>query len=418
MESNEKLFERACRLIPGGVHSPVRSFKGLDMSPRFVERAKGAFLYDVEGADYIDFCMSFGPLICGHADEEVGAAVAAQLEKGFTYGACETLSLELAEKLVELVAPVEQVRLVNSGTEAVMSAIRLARGYTGRSKILKFAGCYHGHSDALLIRAGSGLAGTAEASSAGVPAGVAEDTLIVELDDLPALEACLAAHKRQVAAIIVEPLPANNGLLIQSREFLQALRSLADEHGALLIFDEVISGLRVGPAGMIGRMGITPDLVTYGKILGGGLPVGALAGRREIMEWLAPIGPVYQAGTLSANPLALAAGLANLAKLTPEAYKKLEENSKRVLGILSHWLEEFFAGVEITSYGSLFWPCTENSLSRAKDIPADLEKTFAPLFKALLAKGVYLAPSAWEVGFISLAHDEHLADELERRLWS
>jgi len=331
--NSDQLFKKSLKYVPGGVHSPVRSFKGLHTVPRFINKADGAFITDEDGKEYIDFCMSFGPLILGHRDRKVEAAVAESLTRGWSYGACEKYSLELAEYLVENISFIDQVRFVNSGTEAVMTALRLVRGYTGKSKIIKFNGCYHGHTDGMLIKAGSGLAGTAEASSSGVTEQTATDTLICKLGDLEAVKTIFADHQGDIAGVIIEPLPANNGIMIQSQEFLQGLRDLCTENKALLIFDEVISGFRVGFEGMAKDTGITPDMVTYGKIIGGGFPVGAVAAKREIMEYLAPIGNVYQAGTLSANPVAMVAGLETVKALTADFYQSLEENTNNVIAI-------------------------------------------------------------------------------------
>ena len=294
-DKQTNLFEQANEFIPGGVHSPVRSFKGLKSTPRFIKEGKGAYITDVSGKNYIDFCMSFGPLILGHQDEDVKEELKDALERGWSFGASEPYSLELARYLVERICFIDKVRFVNSGTEAVMTALRIARGATGRDKIIKFNGCYHGHIDSMLIKAGSGLAGTAEASSAGISTNVAQETIVLELGDKEAVEECLSNHGDQVAAIIIEPLPANNGLLIQHKEFLTFLREITKKHGVLLIHDEVISGFRIGGfQGMSCHTGIFPDLVTYGKVIGGGLPVGAVAGKKEYMDLLAPIGPVYQ----------------------------------------------------------------------------------------------------------------------------
>jgi len=422
MTTQTELFERSKQLVPGGVHSPVRSFKGLDSTPRFIAKGNGAKIWDTDGKDYIDFCMSFGPLILGHRNPGVEEELKAALERGWSYGACEPYSLELLEFLLERLPFVDQMRFVNSGTEAVMTALRLARGVTGKSKIIKFNGCYHGHVDSMLIKAGSGLAGTAEASSAGVPRGTAEDTLILELGDLDEVKACFNDHKDQIAAIIVEPLPANNGLLVQDQAYLEGLRQITKQNGALLIFDEVISGFRVAFGGMAEKTGITPDIVTYGKIIGGGLPVGALAAKKEIMDHLAPVGNVYQAGTLSANPLAMVGGLATLRNLTPENYTKIEENTKSVVGLFRRWLDEHNGGqfkeTEIVQEASLFWMVNKKDVKRACDIPTDLGTKFTPLFEALLEKGIYIAPNGYEVGFCSLAHNEEVQKELERRLFS
>ncbi len=417
-----QLFEQSKKIVPGGVHSPVRSFKGLHTTPRFIEKAKGAKIWDVEGKDYIDFCMSFGPLILGHANDTVKEALNQQLEKGWSYGACETYSLELAEFLVERLPHIDQIRFVNSGTEAVMTAVRLARGASGRKKIIKFDGCYHGHLDALLIKAGSGLAGTAEASSGGVPASIAEDTLILELGDLEGCRQVLERYPEDVALIAVEPLPANNGLLPQTQEFLQGLRDLADQYGAFLLFDEVISGFRMGFGGMAEKTGITPDMVCYGKIIGGGLPVGAVAAKREVMENLAPVGGVYQAGTLSANPLAMVGGLETLKHMTPAAYETLEKNTQNIVALFKKWFQEFeggrFKDLGIVQEGSLFWIHPGEAPKKVSQMPHDLADRFKELFEILLNKGIYLAPNAYEVGFVSLAHDDAVIEELRERLWS
>lgn len=419
MNSNE-LFEKSLKYVPGGVHSPVRSFKGLHTTPRFMNKADGAYITDEEGIDYIDFCMSFGPLILGHRNPKVELAVKEALSRGWSYGACEKYSLELAEYLVDRIQHVDQIRFVNSGTEAVMTAIRVVRGYTGKNKIIKFNGCYHGHIDAMLIKAGSGLAGTAEASSSGVTHHVAEDTLICDLGDLETVKAIFNDHKGEIAGIFIEPLPANNGLLEQSKEFLQGLRDLCTQHDALLIFDEVISGFRVGFEGMAKDLDITPDVVTYGKIIGGGFPVGAIAGKKDIMQSLAPVGSVYQAGTLSANPVAMVAGLVNLQQLTPEFYNTLETHSNKIVSMFSEWLgENGYEDYSIKQYKSLFWLVpTHDKIENIDQIPTNLTERFYSLFETLLNKGIYLSPNAYEVGFGSIAHDEVVQEELKKRLWS
>lgn len=418
--NNKELFEKSLKLVPGGVHSPVRSFKGLHTTPRFINRGKGAFIWDEEGKDFIDFCMSFGPLIHGHQDPEIKEAIIKALENGWTFGACEKYSLELAEYIIGRIPFIEQIRFVNSGTEAVMTAVRLARGITGKSKIIKFNGCYHGHLDAMLIKAGSGLAGEAEASSKGVTEKQAGDTLICELGNLAEVARVFDDHKDQVAAIFIEPLPANNGLLVQDDAFLKGLRDLCTKHGALLVFDEVISGFRIGFGGMAEKTGITPDLVTYGKIIGGGMPVGAVAGPRKYMEFLAPVGPVYQAGTLSGNPVAMAAGLVNLKKLTPAAYEKLEANSVEIVKLMKDWMgKNGFEDYEVIRYGSLFYPIpTHNKLTNITQLPSNMGERFYKLFETFLNKGIYLAPNGYEVGFVSLAHDAKVQEELKNRLWS
>lgn len=419
MNSNE-LFEKSLKLVPGGVHSPVRSFKGLHTTPRFINNGKGAYITDEDGKNYIDFCMSFGPLILGHQDQDVKEAIIKALDNGWTFGACEKYSLELAEFIIGKISYIDQIRFMSSGTEAVMTAIRLARGVTGRPKIIKFNGCYHGHTDSMLIKAGSGLAGTAEASSKGVTAQMAGDTLICELGDLNEVKAVFEAHPKEIAAIFIEPLPANNGLLIQDQAFLQGLRDLCTKYGALLVFDEVISGFRMGFDGMAGITKIIPDIVTYGKIIGGGMPVGAVAGKKDVMQFLAPAGPVYQAGTLSGNPVAMVAGLTSLKKLTPEAYVTLENQTKKVVNVMGEWMKaKGFEDYQTIQYGSLFYPIsTHNKLTNITQLPSNMNERFYSLFKAMLEKGVYLAPNAYEVGFGSLAHTDKVIEDLKNRLWS
>jgi len=422
-DKQANLFEQANEFIPGGVHSPVRSFKGLKSTPRFIKEGKGAYITDVSGKDYIDFCMSFGPLILGHQDEDVKEELKDALERGWSFGTSEPYSLELARYLVERICFIDKVRFVNSGTEAVMTALRIARGATGRDKIIKFNGCYHGHIDSMLIKAGSGLAGTAEASSAGISKNVANETIVLELGDKDAVEECLSNHGDQVAAIIIEPLPANNGLLIQHKEFLTFLRETTKKHGVLLIHDEVISGFRIGGfQGMSCHTGIFPDLVTYGKVIGGGLPVGAVAGKKEYMDLLAPIGPVYQAGTLSANPLAMIGGMATLKKMTPAAYSKLRSQTKAIVDEFGKWLKEYndgeFSHYHLVQKDSLFWFVSKENVRSIPELPSKISEQFLPLFETLLEKGIYLAPNAYEVGFCSLSHDEKVLEDLKKRLWS
>ncbi|OUR97888.1 aspartate aminotransferase family protein [Halobacteriovorax marinus] len=422
MSTQSELFSKSTKLVPGGVHSPVRSFKGLHTTPRFIERADGAYIYDVEGNSYIDFCMSFGPLILGHKNSLVEEELKKALSRGWSYGACEPYSLDLAEYLLSRLPFVDQIRFVNSGTEAVMTALRLARGATKRNKVIKFNGCYHGHVDSMLIKAGSGLAGTSEASSAGVPEGTSQDTLILELGDIEGITQCFKDHAGEIAAIIVEPLPANNGLLVQDKEFLTFLREVTKENDSLLIFDEVISGFRVAFGGMTELTGIIPDIVTYGKIIGGGLPVGAIAAKFDIMQNLAPIGGVYQAGTLSANPLAMVGGLKTLELLDKKSYEALNENTSKIVTLFKKWLKEFndgqFSDYSVLSHSSLFWIVPGEEINCVNKIPADITEKFNPLFEILLNKGIYLSPNAYEVGFGSLAHDDKLIADLEKRLWS
>ncbi len=421
MTTQNELFEKSKKLVPGGVHSPVRSFKGLHTTPRFIKKSHGAMIEDIDGNDYIDFCMSFGPLVLGHKDEDVEKSLVSALSRGWSYGTCEPYSLDLAEYLLSRLNFVDQIRFVNSGTEAVMTALRLARGATKKNKIIKFNGCYHGHTDSMLIKAGSGLAGTSEASSAGVPEGVSEDTLVLELGDVEGIEQCFKDHAGQIAAIIIEPLPANNGLLIQDTSFLQYLRDVTKKNDALLIFDEVISGFRVAFGGMTELTGIVPDILTYGKIIGGGLPVGAIAAKKEIMDNLAPVGNVYQAGTLSANPLAMVGGLETLKKMTTEAYAELNANAEKIISVFTKWLKEYnngeFAHYSLTGHSSLFWIVSEEGINCMDKIPSDITEKFNPLFKTLLDKGIYLSPNSYEVGFVSLAHNDEVIKELETRLW-
>ncbi len=416
--NNTELFEESKKYIPGGVHSPVRSFKGLDFTPRFINRSDGAYIWDEEGKDYIDFCMSFGPLILGHKNPEVKEAISKSIENGWTYGACEKYSLELAKFIIERIPFIEQIRFVSSGTEAVMTALRLARGVTGKSKIIKFNGCYHGHVDSMLIKSGSGLAGTAEASSKGVTPNTSKDTLIVNLGDKDELIKCFEEND-DIAALIMEPLPANYGLLQQDNEFLKFVKKICHDHNALLIFDEVISGFRIAFGGMAEVTGIHPDIVTYGKVIGGGMPVGAIAAKREIMEHLAPMGGVYQAGTLSANPVAMSAGLANLKILAEkDFYTKLCIQTKKYVRTLREWLDKN-TGHKIIHRGSLFWilPASENVNSVDK-IPSNLNQEFNKLNNIFIPKGIYLSPNAYEIGFMSLAHDDNVLEDLHKRLWT
>ncbi|MGA2023284.1 MAG: glutamate-1-semialdehyde 2,1-aminomutase [Steroidobacteraceae bacterium] len=415
---SEQLFARALRVSPGGVHSPVRAFRGVGGTPRFMTGGAGALLRDVDGRDYVDYCMAFGPLILGHADPQIRAAAEAALARGWSLGTAEPYSLELAELITGRIPWVQSIRFVNSGTEAVMSALRVARGATGRSKILKFEGCYHGHSDSMLLRSGSGLAEAPLPDSAGLAPEVVQETLVAPLDDIAALETLFAHRGSQLAAAIIEPLPANYGLLPQRPEFLRALSRLARAHGALLIFDEVISGFRVGFQGYAGLSGIEPDLVTYGKVIGGGFPVGAYGGRRELMELVAPSGPVYQAGTLSANPLAMCAGLATLRRLQDgSTYQRLESLGARLERALAP-----IASLSVQRVGSIFWLCISHQgrpltpMRTPQSFPADAKASFVAPFHTLLERGIYLAPSAFEVGFLSTAHTESQVDALAEAL--
>lgn len=410
---SREYFERAQRVSPGGVHSPVRAFKSVGGTPIFFRSGLGGTLTSVDGREYIDFCQSFGPLILGHRDPDVAKAVREAIETAWSLGACEPYSLELAEWITSRLPWVEMLRFVSSGTEAVMSALRVARGATNRNRILKFEGCYHGHSDSLLVKAGSGLAGESASSSAGVSENVAGDTLIAPLDDEESVRQIFDRFGADIAAVILEPLPANYGLLIQRREFIEETVKVAREHGALVIFDEVISGFRVALGGMAEKLEISPDLVTYGKVVGGGFPVAAYGGRKDLMELVAPVGPVYQAGTLSANPVGMRAGLATLQKLEAvNAYPQLEEKTKEFCDRLN---AEFASGdlpYQLTRQGSIFWlhPRTGEAIRRIDQIPPNSSAAFAKIFHAALRRGVYLAPSGFEVNFMSLAHSGELVE--------
>jgi glutamate-1-semialdehyde 2,1-aminomutase len=402
-----ELYERACRVTPGGVNSPVRAFRAVGGTPLFIARGSGALVFDADGRSYLDFVGSWGPLIAGHAHPAVVSAMQEALARGTTYGAPCAGEVELAERVVAAYPAAEQVRFVSSGTEAVMSAIRLARAFTGRDLIVKFAGCYHGHADHLLVAAGSGLATLGRPSSAGVPAAFTGCTRVLPLDDEAALEALFAASGPEVAAVIVEPLPANHGLLPQRREFLVRLRELTRTHGALLIFDEVISGFRLARGGAAEVLGIAPDLATFGKVIGGGMPVGAFGGARAIMARLAPDGDTYQAGTLSGNPVAMAAGIATLDLLARESgWQRLEARGAELERLVKPVLEAARFPVHLVRAGSLFWLSLHSAGAPRTATALAPEETarFAGLFHAMLERGVYLPPSAYEACFLSLAH--------------
>jgi len=402
-------FERAQARIPGGVNSPVRAFRAVGGQPVVIARAAGATVEDVDGNSYIDFVCSWGPLVLGHAHPEVVEAVREAAGRGTTYGALCTLEVELAEMVTHMYPGLERVRFVSSGTEATMSAIRLARGATGRDLIVKFSGCYHGHADHLLVAAGSGLATFGQPDSAGVPEAFASLTRVLPLDDEAALGALFEAEGERIAALIIEPIPANNGLLIQRREFLEAVREVTARHGTLLIFDEVINGFRVRPGGAAELYGITPDLATFGKIIGGGLPVGCFGGGAEIMNHLAPDGPVYQAGTLSGNPVAMAAGLQTLRVLERDnGWERLEALGEQLDVLLAPVLAASPVPAQLVRCGSIFWLALQEGEAprTAAALDPQAPARYGPLFGDLLERGYYLAPSAYEVGFLSLAHDE------------
>ena len=412
-KSSTDLFDRSLRLSPGGVHSPVRAFKGVGGTPVFFRSAQGAMLTSVEGDDYIDFCQSFGPLMLGHRDPDVSEVVREAIDTAWSFGACEPYSLELTEWITSRLPWVGMLRFVSSGTEAVMSALRVARAATGRSRILKFEGCYHGHADSLLVKAGSGLAGESASSSAGVSENVAGETLVASLDDEASVRTVFMEHGSEIAAVILEPQPANYGLLLQRREFIEETVKIARKHGALVIFDEVISGFRVAMGGMAEVLGIRPDLVTYGKVIGGGFPVGAYGGRRDLMEMVAPTGPVYQAGTLSANPVGMRAGLATLQKIERvNAFHILDERTAKFCDGLTDAFAQKGLPVQVTRTASLFWlhAKTDRVIRRLEDIPAGHAEQFARVFHAALKRGIYFAPSGYEVSFLSLAHTDELLE--------
>ncbi len=406
-DRSRQLFERACRAIPGGVSSPVRAFRAVGGTPLFIARGAGARITDADGRSYLDLVCSWGPLIAGHAHPQVLAAIGAALARGTTFGAPCEAEVELAERIIAAYPAAEQVRFVSSGTEAVMSAIRVARAFTGRDLIVKFAGCYHGHADHLLVAAGSGLATLGTPSSAGVPQAFTACTRVLPLDEEGAVEALFAREGGRIAAVIIEPLPANHGLLPQRREFLDTLRRLTRAHGALLIFDEVISGFRLGRGGAAQQLGIAPDLATFGKVIGGGMPVGAFGGARGVMERLAPLGDTYQAGTLSGNPVAMAAGLATLEVLEREqGWQRLEALGAELEALLEPVLARAPFPVTLVRAGSLCWlSLHEGGAPRHAATLSERESArFAALFHAMLERGIYLPPSAYEACFLSLAH--------------
>ncbi len=406
MQNSEsvKLFEKAKQFFPGGVNSPVRAFRSVGGTPVFIDKGKGSHVWDADGNEYIDYCASWGPLILGHANDMVLNSVEKTMRNGTSFGAPTRLENELAELILTNNKYIEKIRFVSSGTEAVMSGIRLARGFTGRNKILKFEGCYHGHSDALLVKAGSGLVTFGNTSSAGVPESVVNDTIVVALNNKEAVEQAFKQFPDQIACIIIEPIPANNGLLLQDKDYLQFLREICTKNKTLLFFDEVISGFRVGFTGAAGYYDIKPDIITYGKIIGGGFPVGAYGASKEIMSSISPEGNVYQAGTLSGNPVAMAAGIAQLTEcLKPNFYSELERKTQVLIKGLSKNTKHHF---KIFTVGSIYWLAftDKEHIKCAEDIDADSMKHFKVLYHALLENGVYSGPSGYEVGFMSEAH--------------
>ncbi|HLX29271.1 MAG TPA: glutamate-1-semialdehyde 2,1-aminomutase [Casimicrobiaceae bacterium] len=405
---NDELFERAQRSIPAGVNSPVRAFRSVGGTPRFIVRGEGPYLFDADGTRYIDYVGSWGPAIVGHAHPAVVGAVQRAAVNGLSFGAPTEAEIELAEALIARMPSLDLVRLVSSGTEATMSALRLARGFTGRSKIVKFEGCYHGHGDSLLVRAGSGALTFGQPSSAGVPEAIANETIVLPYNDLAAVEARLANDGDAIAAIIVEPVAGNMNLVLAADAFLGGLRALGDRHGIVLIFDEVMTGFRVHAGGAQARFGVTPDLTTLGKVIGGGMPVGAFGGRRAIMEKIAPLGPVYQAGTLSGNPVAVAAGLATLALTqTPGFYEALERKTRTLTGGLVAAAKRYDVPFSAQSIGGMFGIYFSASIPASyADVMACNIERFRRFFHLMLDAGIYLAPSAYEAGFVSAAHGD------------
>jgi glutamate-1-semialdehyde 2,1-aminomutase len=407
-EISQKLYNKALELFPGGVSSPVRAFKAVGGVPLFMDRGEGSHIIDVDGNRFIDFCCSYGPLILGHAPEEVVEAITETAKKGTTFGAPTALESELASLIIDNHRYLEKIRFVSSGTEAAMSAIRLARGYTGRDKIVKFDGCYHGHVDVLLVNAGSGLATLGTSSSAGIPEAYAKETIVLPLHDRDAVELAVKKYKGEIACIAIEPIPANNGLLIQGKEFLQFLRDVCDRENIPLFFDEVISGFRVGFEGAAGYYGIRPDIVAFGKIIGGGLPVGAYGASKEIMGFVAPDGPVYQAGTLSGNPVAMAAGLAQIkACLKPGFYETLSAKTSAFADEINGYAAQKGYAFRVVHIGSIFWVSFSDKDGIASSAEIDGKKMnplFSRMHALLLDRGVYIGPSGYEVGFVSRAH--------------
>ena len=417
LHNSDQLFAAACQVLPGGVNSPVRAYRSVGLTPRFIQRAEGSYIYDVEGRRYIDYVCSWGPMILGHNHPVIREAVEKAVVDGLSFGAPTPREVEIAQLMVEMVPGLEMVRMVNSGTEAVMSALRLARGATGRDKLIKFEGCYHGHSDCMLVNAGSSALAGGHPSSSGVPVGAARDTLTAQFNDLSSVQALLEANRGEVAAVIVEPVAANMGVVGPAPGFLQGLRELCDQHGTLLIFDEVITGFRLAPGGAQEYFGVKADLVTYGKIIGGGMPVGAYGGSRALMEHVAPCGPVYQAGTLSGNPVAMAAGLSQLRYLHdhPQVYTHINHMGASLAQDMGKLCEKSSVPVAINQVGSLLSPFfTPTEVSTFVDAKGSDVGMYARYFGEMLQRGVYLAPAQFEAMFLSDAHSkEDLTATLE-----
>ena len=408
-EKSEQLFSKAKQYFPGGVNSPVRAFRSVGGTPLFIQKGNGSRIWDADGNEFIDFCCSWGPLILGHNNVKVREVVIDAVQNGTSFGAPTEKENELAELILANNKFVEKIRFVSSGTEAVMSAIRLARGYTGRNKILKFEGCYHGHVDSMLVKAGSGLVTFGTSSSAGVPESFVNDTIVVPLNNIEALKKAFEEFKNQIAAVIIEPVPANNGLLLQTKEYLQQLRTICTENKTLLHFDEVISGFRLGFEGAAGYYEIQPDIITYGKIIGGGLPVGMYGASKEIMANISPDGDVYQAGTLSGNPVAMAAGIAQLTEcLKLGFYSSLEAKTKKLcVAVESHAQSKGYQ-FRMFNIASIFWIAftDKGNIRSAEEIDPESMKKFRVLHAELLENGIYLGPSGYEVGFVSEAHTD------------
>ncbi|HEY58330.1 MAG TPA: glutamate-1-semialdehyde 2,1-aminomutase [Anaerolineae bacterium] len=401
-------FKKAQRVLPGGVDSPVRALRAVGGQPLFIQRGEGPYLYDVDGNRFIDYVLSWGPLVLGHAHPEVVEALQQAVARGTSYGAPSPLEVELAELVRVFFPSIEMIRFVNSGTEATMSALRLARAYTGRDKIVKFQGCYHGHADMLLVQAGSGVATLGLPDSPGVPRGATQDTLVARYNNLESVRALFKQYPEEIAAVIVEPVAGNMGVVPPVEGFLQGLREITRQHGALLIFDEVMTGWRVHPGGAQALYGVTPDLTTLGKVIGGGLPVGAYGGRRDIMEMVAPVGPMYQAGTLSGNPLAMTAGIVTLRVLQrPGVWERLEAAARRLTEGIGAAARAAGVPVQQTRVGTMFAVFfTETPVRDWETVKTSDTARFARFFRAMLERGVYLAPSQFEAGFVSLAHDD------------
>ena len=412
--SSSVQFQKAQQYIPGGVNSPVRAFKGVGGDPVFIQKAQGAYMTDVDNKQYIDYVGSWGPMILGHAHPEVIEAVQAAAEHGLSFGAPTEAETTLAQKICELIPSIDQVRMVSSGTEATMSALRLARGFTGRDKVLKFEGCYHGHADSFLVKAGSGALTLGEPNSAGITQGVAKDTLTLPFNDVDAVKALFKEVGDDIAAVIVEPIAGNMNFVVPHDEFLATLRQCCDTYGSVLIFDEVMTGFRVGLKGAQGLFGITPDLSTYGKVIGGGMPVGAFGGRADIMSSIAPLGSVYQAGTLSGNPIAMAAGLKTLTLISAEGfYESLDKKLTQLLMALSDVADQanvpFFADSRGGMFGLFFTQAS--SVTSFDDVMKCDQDRFKKFFHGMLEQGIYLAPSSFEAGFISAAHSQEDIDK-------